>query len=57
MGKGNNIIRSEQVSKRIFAGAVSFELSSSPTHWDHMKAVLIKLALDIDNDLFVSSKR
>lgn len=56
MVKGSNM-KSEQVSKSIVAGAVSSELSSSLTHWDPVKAVLIKLALDIQNDLFVFLKR
>lgn len=52
MGKGSDM-RSEQMSKSIIGGAVSSELSSSLTHWDHMKATLIKLALDIQSYLFV----
>lgn len=56
MVKGSTM-KSEQVSKSIVAGAVSSELSFSLTHWDPVKAVLIKLALDIQNDLFVFLKR
>lgn len=52
MGKGSNM-RSEQVSESIVGGAVASELPSSLTPWDHMKAALIKLVLDIQSYLFV----
>lgn len=56
MGK-RSYMRCEQVSKSIVAGAVSPELSYSLPHWDFIKAVLIKLALDIQNYLLVFLKR